>query len=128
MERNNPDRILDTKLRCTFVPPQTKSGDVTDRVNQLSGVQQLETEVSQLRQELTKSKEENARLSQTNADLQVQLTKGSEQLQKVKDAGQKATGGSGMLLTIILVLIALFLGAVSGILLSPKMKSGDAEL
>ena len=64
VEKRNPERISDKKLRCTFIAPtQAANGNGTDRgaaagssTNALTEIQRLEAELSQLRQELLKSK------------------------------------------------------------------------
>ncbi|XP_075242026.1 vesicle-associated membrane protein-associated protein B-like [Convolutriloba macropyga] len=124
VEKSNPERILDTKLKCTF-QVEAKNGQGTDRsavgaTGSLSEMQRLETEVSQLRQELSKSKEDNARLSQSNATLQLELSQKAD-----LSTNAKAPGGSkSSVATIILILLALTCGAALGIWCAP-MVSGE---
>lgn len=124
IEKSNPERILDTKLKCTFVPPP--AGQASERGSgggngggSLSDVQRLESEVSQLRQELSTIKEENARLSQTNASLQQEASKKSD----LAAATSKAKGGSKFsAFTIILMILALTIVAALGIWFGPILE------
>ena len=69
--------------------------------------------------------EDNARLGQTNDDLRVQVTRGTDQLNSLKN--QNDSKGSGVTMTIVLMIITLVLGAALGIWFAPVAGFGGSS-